>query len=526
MGEAVDALSPRPEADDDMLALAQKLSEQAAELMAAAGQRRTAPAPDKRPPKRRHSARRTKTEHTGVKLVEVRQRAGSDLWTWVARFRDPDTRRRVQVSLDAIGKTTEEAREAWAITKAQALTKRRADLLAGAVPHSQRDVSAAVDDYIKHSEKTKRPGTVEAMRPALARFVEWAARRGLRTTDEVKPTDLGAFREEMKAASRLAQVAGAKRGTRRTTDKRLSPVSVNSYLKAVKGCLNWLRRTGLLAHVTSGEAVKEAMGAVSVDKTEPEFLTAAQVRALLAACIAHDDARCKLSREEHDGLAPAGSTPRHTSIAPFVCFVLLTGCRVGEALSLEWPDVDLDALDDSGRAVGAVRVTADKSKTHAERSIGLEVSSGLRALLAAMRAAVKAQDRAPVGRVFSEHSESSLKRALERLARPAPGPGARQRAAGYGAPAFAWHTLRRTCGTYLVCAPSIYGSASTHLAARQLGHSVEVAQKSYLGRVRGIAHGLTTLDDVFGIGPEIVRIIARGAGGQVDARTGRDERVG
>ena len=64
---------------------------------------------------------------------------------------------------------------------------------------------------------------------------------------------------------------------------------------------------------------------------------------------------------------------------------------------------------------------------------------------------------------------------------------ARRRLLGtYGAPRFTWQELRRTCGTYLTCAPSIYGASSAFLSAKRLGHSVAVAEKHYLGAVTNI----------------------------------------
>ena len=41
-----------------------------------------------------------------------------------------------------------------------------------------------------------------------------------------------------------------------------------------------------------------------------------------------------------------------------------------------------------------------------------------------------------------------------------------------------------TCGTYLTCAPAIYGAASAFMSAKRLGHSVTVAEKHYVGIVR------------------------------------------
>ena len=57
---------------------------------------------------------------------------------------------------------------------------------------------------------------------------------------------------------------------------------------------------------------------------------------------------------------------------------------------------------------------------------------------------------------------------------------------GYGAPDFDWQMLRSTCATYLTNAPGIFGAATVFLSARQLGHSVTVAECHYLGVHRGI----------------------------------------
>jgi len=65
----------------------------------------------------------------------------------------------------------------------------------------------------------------------------------------------------------------------------------------------------------------------------------------------------------------------------------------------------------------------------------------------------------------------------------------------YGAPdAFTWQALRRTCGTYLTNAGGIFGAASAYRSAKQLGHSVQVAERHYVGLVRGIPASARTLE--------------------------------
>src|SRR5690606_38733016 len=130
------------------------------------------------------------------------------------------------------------------------------------------------------------------------------------------------------------------------------------------------------------------------------------------------------TREEHAGQRPKGTTARYDAIAPFVAFLILTGCRRGEALTLRWSDVDLDALDASGDRVGEIRLRASDVKTGRGRVIGLEVSPALRRLLAAMRLR-----RSKDERVFQGLTEDSVTAARARLT------------SEYGAPGFAFKDL-------------------------------------------------------------------------------------
>ena len=116
--------------------------------------------------------------------------------------------------------------------------------------------------------------------------------------------------------------------------------------------------------------------------------------------------------------------------------VLLTGCRLGEALALDWKQVDLDALDHEGRKVGEVHLAGASTKTRIARTVGLEVSPALRKLLTAM------------------HLASGGKGSVFRLSKGIAEAAAKRLRSEYGAPeAFTWQSLRRTCGTFLTNAP-------------------------------------------------------------------------
>jgi hypothetical protein len=81
----------------------------------------------------------------------------------------------------------------------------------------------------------------------------------------------------------------------------------------------------------------------------------------------------------------------------------------------------------------------------------------------------------------------------------------------YGAPRFSWQNLRQTTGTFLTNAPGIFGAASAFMSARQLGHSVTVAEKHYLGVVRGIARESRTLEAAMQI-EDLAREVCEAAG--------------
>jgi integrase len=206
----------------------------------------------------------------------------------------------------------------------------------------------------------------------------------------------------------------------------------------------------------------------------------------------YDAATFAQTRDEHAGLRAIGSTPRYKPVAQFVSAVLLTGARFAELLALDWSHVDLDALGHDGARVGEIRLRGADVKTHHGRTIGLEVSPALRALLAAMKLANGGK-----GSVFG-------------LTRGAAVAAAKRLVADYGAPPqFGWRALRQTCATFLTNAPGIFGAASAYRSAKQLGHSVVVAEKHYVDVARGISRDARSLEAAMQIEAEMRDIIAR-----------------
>lgn len=83
-----------------------------------------------------------------------------------------------------------------------------------------------------------------------------------------------------------------------------------------------------------------------------------------------------------------------------------------------------------------------------------------------------------------------------------------------------FQALRRTCGTYLTNAPGIFGSASAYRSAKQLGHSVQVAEKYYVDVARGIRREARTLEAAMQIEEQMKKVIAAAMIRRVERKAG------
>jgi integrase len=433
---------------------------------------------------------RRSTEHRGVKLKSRRLPSGSVIW--LARWTDPATGKEREVSLRRFNLTTREARRDWAIKKARELAKQRQALALGLDPDPPEPtpVTTALEDYLRDAERRLRPKTVQTYQLAIGRFEAWAKAEGIETTTELTPAALHSLRKHLIAAPKLRAQQGARgRGKHAATTERRSAVSINREFRSLKTVLTAWRKAELLPNLHRDD-ISDALAALPVPREQPVFYSASELRKLLEAAQRHDAACFAETREEHAGRRPRGSTPRYVAIAPFVAFVLLTGMRRSEALAVPWSAVDLDALDHEGRAVGEIRLTAAITKTNRARTVGLEVSPALRRTLAAMRLRA---GKTP--RVFHGYTPDLVDAARRRLV------------ADYGAPEFTWQGLRSTCSTYLTNAPGIFGAATVFLSAKQLGHSVQVAERHYLGVHRGIPRDARTLEAAMQIEKALSKLV-------------------
>ena len=201
------------------------------------------------------------------------------------------------------------------------------------------------------------------------------------------------------------------------------------------------------------EGIADTCERVPQPVEEIEFLTPAQIREVLTAARAQDLARRRKT-------------------APLVLGLLLSGCRLRELANLPWREVEDDGI----------RIEVARVKTRRGRVVGFAESPMLRRLIEAQRTPEsKPDDLVWPGVVWSW--DLAVRRMVQE----------------FGAPPFTAHTLRRTCGTLLTCAPGIFGGASAFMSAKRLGHSVEIAERLYAGTLRDLPADAKTLEAAAGI---------------------------
>lgn len=420
-------------------------------------------------------ARRTRSPHPGVVLIKP----DAEHAYWRARYTDPDTGRSVKARLDPVALGTKEARREWATRKARSIARRHMDLESGAPKATGTALETAVARYYEaHPQLRER--TLAEYKSASDKLLAWAAKNGVQSADDLTRAKLLAFRETLLNAPKRRAAKRGKRGAFRETKERRSPATVNRELRGVRVVLGYLAELDLLPRIHEGD-LRRALKRLALTIEAPTFLRPAEIAALLEAAAAYDAEMYKETRAEHAGDGERGSTARYEPIAPFVATLLLTGMRLGEAIALTWGQVDLEALE--------IRLAGASTKTKRARSIDLTVSDKLRELLAALHAA--GSKRGKVFALTSDAAAAAAKRLRTKFDAPE---------------TFSWQVLRSTCGTYLTNAPGIFGAASAYRSARQLGHSVAVAEKHYLGVIR-VPAAAKTLEDAMTIGAQLQRVI-------------------
>ena len=452
-----------------------------------------------RPTAARSKRRKPKSAHPGVGLLAPIGRHG-----WRAKYRDPDSGRVVRVSLDPHTARTLETRAAWAKAKSKELARRRGQLESGAPRATGASIADALAKFVAACAHL-RPRTREVYRRMTVHLTQWCAAEGLKSFDQFTRAHAVRFRESVIATPRFAPVRKGAPGEHVATSIPRAAETTNKVLRSVVTCLRYLGSIDLLPRCTSDD-ISRGLKRVIVPHEQLTFMKPHELRTLLGSALRHDRATFGQTRGER-AAADSGKTPKHPVIAPFTAAAILTGMRFGELHDLMWDAVDLDAPDDAGNPVGEIRIGA-ASKTHRSRSVDLSVSPMLRQLLAALKLRTGG-----AGRVFGLTRGEAIT-ARDRLGD------------FYGAPkVFDWQCCRRTTGTVLTNAAGIFGSASAYRSARQLGHSVTVAEKHYLGLLKGLPRDARSIEAAVGIEAELRQIVEAVTIGRMNTPEAQRERV-
>jgi integrase len=380
--------------------------------------------------------------HRGVKVLRLAD------GRHVARWRDPIGGASRQEGLDKLGLTSDAARRAWAVEKAQQLATLRRAVSLGTVAVARRTPAEAMSDYL---DGVAHAGTRASKRVAVQEFVDWLAASGVRSLADVSGPRLMAWRDAL-----LKPGSGGRMVSTR-----------NRYQAAVRAFLRWCSKRGLVP-LLGADAIRHGCEHVAEPPREIEFLRPPEVRRVLLAAIEHD-ARPGVPRK----------------VARMVLLLLLSGMRIAEAVDLDWSEVDLDA--------GEIRLPATRTKAKRARTVSFKEAPTLGLLFSKMRQeGVSAR-----GRVFPDLNGATWQAAQMRMV------------ARHKAPQFTAHTLRRTCGTVLTCSAGIYGGASAFMSCKRLGHSVAIAEAHYAGHLTDLPPEARCIEDALGV-RDIAEAIARG----------------
>ena len=415
--------------------------------------------------------RRVRTSHPGVKLKRLKHNG-----EWVARWTDPETGREKQQTFSAIDITTEPARRKWAIKTSRRIREVKAAMAAGVAVTTRTPVKDAIKDYYEaRAAEGLKDSTLKAYREGTDPFKAWCPKNGVKYVEQLTGPKLEEFRR--KFVGRKAYVPdtseGAGQGAKVIGDRRRSPLQVNKCLRALRTLLNQWRREGKLPELDS-DGIKDALRFLKVAHDTPRFLRAPDIKSLLEAAQRHDKATFNYVRKGEDR---QNKEHHYSPVFEFVTAALLTGCRFSELAQLKWSEVNLDA--------GEIMLASDRTKTGHGRRIALDVTPALAAMLESMK--LKRGTRKYVFGDGKGLDRNTADRERARLTN------------SFDAPKFTWHDLRRTCGTFLACAPGIYSGAGAFHAAKRLGHSVLVSERHYAGAVTDISRDAITLEAAMGI---------------------------
>jgi integrase len=387
-----------------------------------------------------------------VKLLDLPGRG------FVCRWFDPIDGRLRQQSMAPLGITNRVQAELWAKQRSENLLATRAQVAAGGSLAVRTSLEEAKRNYLAGFKE----GTAKGKRTVLVALCDFLANNGIHDVCDLPAPLLARWRDNLSKGQ----------------PRKLAQTTVNRWLEAAAAFARWAVEQGYAPTLTD-DAIKRSLKRVKVARDAIEFMRPSDLRRLLDAALRHDAA-------PRDPLARGPRPP----VAPLILLDLLTGLRQAELLQLQWSD-----WDQKGECI---RLPAKRAKGQFARTIDLSMTPTATRLLQALAL------RRSGARVLHQWSTTSL----------SSWESSRKRLFKLGAPEFTLHTLRRTCGTVLACAPGV--PITVWAIAQRQGHNVQVAEKHYVGALSGLPKDAATLEAAADI-EDIANRIIGAAGGLVPA---------
>ena len=369
--------------------------------------------------KTRGKKRRGSSRGRGV-VVEVRRRP--DTGKWQARWLDPDTKKRVAISLSKLGISNKGQAEDWARDKEVELEAiRRETEVQGRRRQIATGWSAILAEYADSWEAENGKPLTQGY---FARFRAFIDTHRITQGGDLREEHLHAFRTYL---SKPWEGRAA-----------LAPASRNRHMNTVRAMLNWANRRKMIR--VSRDAISDCLKSFKTDSKLPVVLERKEIERLLRACVEYDGARHHASRSDKGaywtGQPSDSASSKWAPLGPYVLLMLLTGARPSEALELEWSAVKEHSILIFG------------SKTRRERRVPFGDSPALRQLIAGLRLRSKGQ-RYVLGDSPSGGPPNYHFRQWNRLLELA------------GLPGFQRKSLRSTCVSNV--------AAKSHLTESELG---------------------------------------------------------
>jgi integrase len=317
----------------------------------------------KREKPRGYSARAAR-EHPGVTISEETRQGEK---RFLLRWREvlPGGRRgkrKACYAVDAKGAlaTSRSKAHAHAVTKSAEL-KAELKSLENLAPSAEFKPDATWSELVAaHAKYLERKGrgrkTITSYGQVDAFLNSWRSRPAL--PKQLQLADLEAFGQHVAAHKKQRGESG---NGQNAHDDKLSPHSVRTILVHLKGILNFGRKRMKCVRL-DGETIAEGLQPPVKAFVRPVALPSSKLRQILDAAKKHNDG----------------------TMFPLLTFLMLTGCRLGEAETVRWTPSKPGAAEswidfDGGRVVIYAR------KTSRQRVIPFEKRPALRTLLECLR---------------------------------------------------------------------------------------------------------------------------------------------